>query len=150
MQLRILLPTMSMLYCPMAHSDDLPTRIFGTWYEPTGVEGECRSEILEIVRTRSGDIQVSGRSGDWVCTWRDGRIISRVIDRSVASGQLTVIFFKSQCEQIDDRKYPPGSTVLTYVQRQGSEGKIGEEELFIGSVKDAYSGFYKRCREGKR
>jgi hypothetical protein len=134
MRLTLLLPTISLLYCPGAYSDDLPPTIFGTWFEATGVENECSKEAseLDIARNRRA-IQVSGRSGDWVCTWSDGRVTARIhsITES-SSGEMIILSFKSQCERIDDRKYPAGTTVVTYVQRQRSEGEP-DEEIYIGS-----------------
>jgi hypothetical protein len=68
--------------------------------------------------------------------------------RQGSGGEMVILSVKSQCERIDDRKYPSGTSAVVYVRRQNAP-RGSEQELFIGSLTDAYAGFYRRC-ESKR
>jgi hypothetical protein len=136
----------SLLGPSIALSDDLPRALVGRWFEVVGPGSECSDDgsQIEIVRTDT-KLQVGGRSGDWICTWSEGRMISRTTERSSFGGGVTVFAVKSECERVDDCKYPIGATVLTHVLRKHASTQI-DEQLYIGSVTDAYNGLYGRCR----
>jgi hypothetical protein len=99
-----------------------------------------------VVRTGK-KAQVSGGSGDWVCTWADGRPIahesakSRIIVGTAA--EVRAFLVRTECELTDYGKDPPALSVLTYVRKFIGAHRI--EELYIGSANDAYQGHYRRC-----
>jgi hypothetical protein len=64
----------------------------GKWFESAGPDPEgrkCDVDENEIEIVRSGNrVQVAGRSGDWVCTWSEGRILSRTVERDALPDML--------------------------------------------------------------
>jgi hypothetical protein len=125
-----------------AQSADLSHGFFGRWFEAIGIGDDCSDDRSQIeIVPADGKIQVSSGSGDWMCTWSAGRTLSRISNQT--NGAITVFSVKSQCERVDDRKYPVGASVITYVRRK--HARAHPEELYIGSVNDAFQGLYHRC-----
>lgn len=144
----------------MARSEYIPNTMIGHWFERRELSPECGVDPSEIEIVRSGNkVQVGGRSGDWTCTWSEARILSRTVEpvrilsdllregggSGRRGGEMIIFSFKSQCERADYGKYPSGLTVVTHIRRQKSYSPY-DEEMYIGSVSDAYDGLYRRCK----
>jgi hypothetical protein len=129
-----------------ALSEELPSKLLGIWSEPASDINTCGEEILEIAKV-GGGIDVSGRSGDWVFSWTEGRRIAgeRITSRITGSTSEFVAYsVKTRCEEIDQGKEKPGIAIVVYVPPSIPGTSI--EQLYIHSAADAYSGNYRKCK----
>ena len=128
----------------MARSEDIPNTMIGHWFERRELSPECGVDPSEIEIVRSGNkARILSRTVEPV------RILSDLLREGGGSGrrggEMIIFSFKSQCERADYGKYPSGLTVVTHIRRQKSYSPY-DEEMYIGSVSDAYDGLYRRCK----
>jgi len=137
----------------IAFSEELPNKFLGTWFAsnagPTQTKDQCSDDAYEIGISRNKEkIEISGGSGDNFCTWTNGRKLDSEIEADKISritAEVIVYAVKSQCEKIDEGKYPPGTSVITYISKTIA-GRT-DEKLYIGSAAELFSGFYRRCKK---
>ncbi len=135
----------------MAFSEELPNIFLGTWSEssagPAQTKDQCSDDAYQIGISRNKEkIEISGGSGDNFCTWTNGRNLDSETEAiSGITADIIVYAVKSQCEKIDEGRYPPGTSIITYIRRTISGRTY--EELYIGSAAALFSGFYRRCKK---
>lgn len=134
----IVMPLISGLQLSDSRGDALPNKLLGIWSEPASEYGKCGEKILEIWRDETKYL-ISGRSGDWVCSWRGVR---KVASETSTEGRVDAYSVKEECHYVETpTDESPGSAVILHILRKGDS----YEDLYIGSPKGAYSGLYRRC-----
>jgi hypothetical protein len=143
----VVVPLVAALSVSTAWSDELPRKLLGIWSEPASGDNKCGDETLEITKAR-GKNEVTGRSGDWVCSWTGARMVagegftSRITG---ATSQFVAYSVKTQCEKVDEGKDNSGIAIIVYIPPSNTNDTT--EELYIHSAADAYPGGYRRCKK---